>query len=74
MRAIDTNVLVFAEIISSPQHARAREVLRSLAGLLARGEPPPVDLEDGARSVLIADACRRSARSGTPADVEPLAG
>ena len=30
MRAIDTNVLVFAEIISSPQHARAREVLRSL--------------------------------------------
>ena len=51
-----------------------REVLRSLAGLLARGEPPPVDLEDGARSVLIADACRRSARSGTPADVEPLAG
>ncbi len=30
MRAIDTNVLVFAEIISSPQHVRAREVLRNL--------------------------------------------
>jgi phthalate 4,5-cis-dihydrodiol dehydrogenase len=50
-----------------------REVLRSLAALLTRGEPPPVDLEDGARSVLIAEACRRSARSGIPVDVEPLA-
>lgn len=30
MRAIDTNVLVFAEIVTSPQHARAREVLREL--------------------------------------------
>lgn len=28
MRAIDTNVLVFAEIVSSPQHGLAREVLR----------------------------------------------
>lgn len=28
MRAIDTNILVFAEITTSPQHARAREVLR----------------------------------------------
>lgn len=30
MRAVDTNVLVFAEITSSPQHVRAREVLRGL--------------------------------------------
>jgi toxin-antitoxin system PIN domain toxin len=30
VRAIDTNVLVFAEITSSPQHVRAREVLREL--------------------------------------------
>jgi len=30
VRAIDTNVLVFAEITSSPQHGRAREVLRAL--------------------------------------------
>jgi hypothetical protein len=29
VRAIDTNVLVFAEITSSPQHRRAREVLRA---------------------------------------------
>ena len=30
MRAVDTNVLVFAEIVSSPQHRQAREVLRQL--------------------------------------------
>ena len=28
MRALDTNVLVFAEIRTSPQHGRAREVLK----------------------------------------------
>lgn len=31
MRAVDTNVLVYAEIISSPFHRRAREVLSELA-------------------------------------------
>ncbi|HEY5998765.1 MAG TPA: TA system VapC family ribonuclease toxin [bacterium] len=31
MVAVDTNVLVFAEIAGSPKHARAREVLTSLA-------------------------------------------
>lgn len=31
MRAVDTNVLVFAEVTSSPQHVRAREVIRRLA-------------------------------------------
>ena len=31
MQAIDTNVLVFAEIRSAPQHGRARTVLRELA-------------------------------------------
>jgi toxin-antitoxin system PIN domain toxin len=30
VQAIDTNILVFAEIVSSPQHGRAREVLRRL--------------------------------------------
>jgi len=29
VRALDTNVLVFAVITTSPQHARAREVLRA---------------------------------------------
>jgi uncharacterized protein len=31
VRAIDTNILVFAELRSSPQHVRALEVLRELA-------------------------------------------
>jgi toxin-antitoxin system PIN domain toxin len=31
VRALDTNVLVFAEIRSSPQHGRALEVLRELS-------------------------------------------
>lgn len=31
MHAIDTNVLIFAEITSSPHHARARAVLRKLS-------------------------------------------
>jgi len=31
MRALDTNVLVFAEIRSSPQHGRALEVLREVS-------------------------------------------
>jgi toxin-antitoxin system PIN domain toxin len=36
MQAVDTNVLVYAEIVSSPHHRRAREVLRALA----EGAPP----------------------------------
>lgn len=31
MKAVDTNILVYAEIVSSPFHARAREVLVELA-------------------------------------------
>lgn len=31
MRAVDTNVLVLAEIRNSPQHARAREVIQGLS-------------------------------------------
>lgn len=31
MKAVDTNVLVFAEITSSPQHDRAREIVQALA-------------------------------------------
>jgi predicted dehydrogenase len=49
-----------------------REVLRSFAALLTRGDPPPADLEDGARSVLIAEACHKAAASDGPVEVEPL--
>ena len=31
MRAVDTNVLIYAEILSSPFHAQAREILDELA-------------------------------------------
>jgi len=42
MQAIDTNILVFAEITSSPQHPRACEVLRGLAeGAVAWAIPWP---------------------------------
>jgi len=49
-----------------------REVLRSFAALLIRGEPAPSTLDDGARSVLIAEACRKAATSDGPVAVEPL--
>jgi predicted dehydrogenase len=50
-----------------------REALRAFARLLVAGERPPVALEDGARAVQIAEACRRSAASGSPVPVAPLA-
>ena len=49
-----------------------REVLRSFAALLVRGTPPPAMLEDGARSVLIAEACRRAAAAETWVEVARL--
>jgi predicted dehydrogenase len=42
-----------------------REVLRAFVALLERGEAPPVTIDDGARAVLIAEACARSAEAGT---------
>lgn len=50
-----------------------REALRAFVRLLLAGEPPPASPEDGARAVLIAEACYRSASAGQPVDVEPLA-
>ena len=50
-----------------------REVLRDFARLVATGAEPRTRLEDGARSVLVAEACYRSAAAGTTVDVEPLA-
>jgi predicted dehydrogenase len=50
-----------------------REVVQSFAALLRNGIEPPTRIEDGARSVLIAEACLRSAdRDGGAVDVEPL--
>ena len=49
-----------------------REVLRSFAGLLMRGEAPPVEVEDGARAVLIAEACQRAAVSSSVVEVASL--
>jgi predicted dehydrogenase len=46
-----------------------REALRAFARLLLNGEEPLVEVEDGARAVLIAEACLRSAASG---GVEPV--
>jgi predicted dehydrogenase len=43
-----------------------REVLRSFVRLIRQGEAPPTTLEDGARAVLIAEACLESAASGAP--------
>lgn len=50
-----------------------REVLRAFARLLVAGETPRASLEDGARAVLIAEACYRSAELGRAVDVAPLA-
>jgi predicted dehydrogenase len=49
-----------------------REALRAFVRFVLEGEAPPVALEDGARAVLIADACHRSAESGNTVPVEPL--
>ena len=51
-----------------------REVLRAFARLVLDGEPPPATPEDGARAVLIAEACHRSAESGGPVAVSGLDG
>jgi predicted dehydrogenase len=43
-----------------------REVLRAFVRLVRHGEAPAATLEDGARAVLIAEACLASAASGAP--------
>jgi predicted dehydrogenase len=50
-----------------------REVLWSFVRLRRDGRPPPASLEDGARAVLIAEACMQAAETGGPAEVGPLA-
>ena len=50
-----------------------REVVAAFAALVSRGVQPPTRIEDGAHSVLIAEACLRSAeRDGRAVEVEPL--
>jgi predicted dehydrogenase len=49
-----------------------REVLHDFVRLVMAGERPRAEIEDGARAVLIAEACLRSAATGAPSDVEPL--
>ena len=56
-----------------PAAPTVREAMRAFVGLALRGEEPPVAVEDGARAVLIAEACLRSAAAGGAATaVAPL--
>ena len=52
-----------------PPAFTVREVVATFEGLLRRGETPPVGLEDGARAVEIAEACRAAAAGGGTVDV-----
>lgn len=49
------------------------EVIRSFVRVVEGREPARASVEDGARAVLIADACREAARTGGAADVAPFA-
>ena len=49
-----------------------REALRAFASLITTREPPLTSIEDGARAVLIAEACRRSAEEDRAVAVSPL--
>jgi predicted dehydrogenase len=55
-----------------PPVPTVRAVLESAAAHLEGDVPLPATLEDGARAVLIAEACARSAATGRPIDVEHL--
>jgi predicted dehydrogenase len=55
-----------------PSVPTVREALRAFVRLVLDGETPPTAIEDGARAVMIAEACRRSAESGAPVRVEAL--
>ena len=61
-------------IALGPAAPTVREAVRAFARLVLAGEQPPVGPEDGARAVMIAEACMRSAASGTPVSVETLDG
>ena len=69
VRGLERTPLEVAEPVPT-----VREVLRAFARLVLDGEPPGATLEDGAQAVFIAEACRRSAESGTPVTVGGLDG
>jgi len=64
VRGLERTPLPLGELVPT-----VREVLRAFARLVLDGEPPPATPEDGARAVLIAEACHRSAESGAPVTV-----
>jgi predicted dehydrogenase len=55
-----------------PATHTVRAALEAFARLVAAGEAPPTTLEDGIRSVQIAEACMQSAASDRPVDVPAL--
>jgi predicted dehydrogenase len=55
-----------------PAAPTVREAIAAFARLVLAGERPPVQVEDGARAVMIAEACMRSAAAGAPVTVETL--
>jgi predicted dehydrogenase len=67
VRGLERSPLALPDMVPT-----VREALRAFARLLVAGEPPPVTVEDGARAVLIAEACRASAEAGEPRAVSPL--
>jgi predicted dehydrogenase len=56
-----------------PAVPTVRATLDSFAALLEAGTPPPTSLTDGVCSVMIAEACMRSAAEGRPIDVPVVA-
>ncbi len=49
-----------------------REALRAFSRLVLEDVQPPVGVDDGARAVLIAEACRRASKTGAAVSVTPL--
>jgi predicted dehydrogenase len=64
VRGLDRTPIMLSEPVPT-----VREALRSFVRLVLDGEPPPAALEDGARAVMIAEACLRSAATGAPVAV-----
>jgi predicted dehydrogenase len=65
LRGLERTPLPLGEMVPT-----VREALRAFVRLVLDGERPPVEVEDGARAVMIAEACLRSAESGAPAQVD----
>jgi predicted dehydrogenase len=64
VRGLDRTPLAVGEPVPT-----VREALRAFVRLILDGEQPPVTVEDGADAVLIAEACLRSAATGTAVPV-----